>query len=128
MMKISNKFPHNITITSTSDVFFFTPILTDELGLCYTFNSRISSYLSPQCVIKSFSLFFLVNFFSTLFTGGNFVGFSFLVSGNLENTSRVKSLEEINYFDGDASAVTADLSNNVDVNCFVDALKVSRVC
>jgi hypothetical protein len=115
MMKISNKFPHNITITSTNDVFYFSPILTDELGLCYTFNSRISSYLSPQCVIKSFSLFFLVNFFSALFTGGNFVGFSFLVSGNLENTSRVKSLEEINYFDGDASAVTADLSNNVDV-------------
>lgn len=27
----------------------------------------------------------------------------------------MKSLEEINYYDGDASAVTADLSNNVDV-------------
>lgn len=27
-------------------------------------------------------------------------------------------LEEINYFDGDASAVAADLTNNVDVNTF----------
>lgn len=48
MMRISNKFPHNITITSTADVFFFSPILTDELGLCFTFNSRISPYLSPK--------------------------------------------------------------------------------
>lgn len=50
----------------------------------------------------------------------DFVGFSFLVSGNLESISRVKSLEEISYFDGDASAVTADLSNNVDVNFSFD--------
>lgn len=41
---------------------------------------------------------------------------SFLVSGNLENNSRMKLLEEISYFDGDASAVTSDLTNNVDVN------------
>lgn len=27
----------------------------------------------------------------------------------------MKTLEEINYFDGDANAVTSDLSNNVDV-------------
>ena len=56
--------------------------------------------------------------FATIFTSRDFFGLSFLVSGNLENTSRVKSLEEINYFDGDASAVTADLSNNVDVKFF----------
>lgn len=54
--------------------------------------------------------------FSSFFTTRDFAGFSFLVSGNLESNSRVKSLEEISYFDGDASAVTADLSNNVDVN------------
>lgn len=47
----------------------------------------------------------------------NLARFSFLVSGKLENRSTVKSsLQEINYYDGDASAVTADLSNNVDVS------------
>lgn len=50
------------------------------------------------------------------YTSREEVGFSFLVSGNLESNSRVKSLEEISYFDGDASALTVDLSNNVDVN------------
>lgn len=40
---------------------------------------------------------------------------SYLVSGNLENNSTMKTLKEINYFDGDANAVTSDLSNNVDV-------------
>lgn len=63
--------------------------------------------------------------FPTIFTSCDFVGFSFLVSGNLRNTSRVKSLEEINYFDGDASAVTADLSNNVDVNLTNDFENIS---
>lgn len=47
-MRISNKFPHNITLTSTDEVFYFEPILTDELGLCFSFNSRISSYLTPR--------------------------------------------------------------------------------
>jgi hypothetical protein len=64
---------------------------------------------------QKFFLVFPAQTLSTISTSRNFVAFSFLVSGNLENTSRVKSLEEINYFDGDASAVTADLSNNVDV-------------
>ena len=39
-----------------------------------------------------------------------------MLAGNLENNSTMKSLEEINYFDGDANAVTADLVNNVDVS------------
>jgi hypothetical protein len=110
-MKISNKFPHNITVSSTKETFFFEPILTDELGLCYTFNSRISPYLSPkyaQATMEDF-LFVFLNFPSR---------FSFLVSGNLENNSSVKSLEEISYLDGDASAVTSDLTNNVDVKTF----------
>lgn len=48
MMKISNKFPHNISVSSTREVFSFEPIFTDELGLCFTFNSRISAFLSPK--------------------------------------------------------------------------------
>lgn len=56
--------------------------------------------------------------FSLLFQHFLAFSFSFLVSGNLENNSRMKSLEEISYFDGDASAVTSDLTNNVDVKCF----------
>lgn len=41
---------------------------------------------------------------------------SFLVSGNLENNAMMKPLEELNYFDGDASAVSAGLVHNVDVS------------
>lgn len=40
---------------------------------------------------------------------------SYLRSGNLENNSTMKIVQEINYYDEDASAVAADLSNNVDV-------------
>lgn len=46
--------------------------------------------------------------------------FRFLISGKSGNNSRKLMLEEINYFDGDASAVAADLTNNVDVNTFFD--------
>lgn len=48
MMRITNKFPHNISIASANEVFFFDPIITDKLGLCFTFNSRIAAYLSPR--------------------------------------------------------------------------------
>lgn len=41
---------------------------------------------------------------------------SVLISGNSGIRSTVKPLQEINYYDGDASAVTADMSNNVDVS------------
>lgn len=51
-----------------------------------------------------------------------FLSSSFLVSGNLPSNSRMKSLEEISYFDGDASAVTADLANNVDVKLLLRML------
>ena len=40
---------------------------------------------------------------------------SFLVSGNSEENFSLKPLEEINFFDGDANAVSADFTNNVDV-------------
>lgn len=113
IMNVSNKFPHNITITSSNDTFYFEPIMTDELGLCYSFNSRISSFLSPEysSLLAYFaSRNFLINFFRVLCSPK-----SFLVSANARNLSRLKLLEEINYFDGDASAVTAGLTNNVDV-------------
>lgn len=55
LMKISNRLPQNITISSTNISFLFSPILTDELGLCYTFNSRISPYLSPTWGSRSHS-------------------------------------------------------------------------
>lgn len=61
-MNVSNKFPHNITITSSNDTFYFEPIMTDELGLCYSFNSRISSFLSPE--YSSSSRIFRVEKFS----------------------------------------------------------------
>lgn len=50
MMKISNKFPHKISLTSANEEIFFhaEPILIDELGLCYTFNSKISPFLAPR--------------------------------------------------------------------------------
>lgn len=66
IMNVSNKFPHNITITSSNDTFYFEPIMTDELGLCYSFNSRISSFLSPEysSLLAYFaSRNFLINFF-----------------------------------------------------------------
>lgn len=66
IMNVSNKFPHNITITSSNDTFYFEPIMTDELGLCYSFNSRISSFLSPEySTLLAFfaSRNFLINFF-----------------------------------------------------------------
>lgn len=62
IMNVSNKFPHNITITSSNDTFYFEPIMTDELGLCYSFNSRISSFLSPE--YSSSSRIFRVEKFS----------------------------------------------------------------
>ncbi|KAG5672729.1 hypothetical protein PVAND_002830 [Polypedilum vanderplanki] len=87
--KISNKFPHNISLSfiSTSDEHLFDPVLIDTLGLCYTFNSKISSFFSP----------------------------SYIGSKDMKIDTTHKMTEEINYFDGDASAVTSDLSHNVDV-------------
>ncbi|CRL07283.1 CLUMA_CG020262, isoform A [Clunio marinus] len=87
IMRISNKFPHHITITSSNEIYYFEPILSEQLGLCYSFNSRISTLLSPN----------------------------YLLTGNLENNSTDKLLEEVNYFDGDASAVTDGLSNSADI-------------
>lgn len=113
MMRISNKFPHNITVSSSSGVFFFEPVVSDELGLCYTFNSRLASYLSPKYIaVDESSRLFPCRFLNSLLLC------SFLISGNLESISRVKSLEEISYFDGDANAVTADLTHNVDVSLY----------
>lgn len=51
MMKISNKFPHNITLTLVANdelLFYFEPILIDELGLCYSYNSMVSPFLAPR--------------------------------------------------------------------------------
>lgn len=54
MLEISNKFPHNVTVNN--ETFFFSTIFTDELGMCFTFNSRISPFLSPKSVKLYFSV------------------------------------------------------------------------
>ena len=46
LQRISNKIPNNISVTTTDEVFFFEPILIDEIGYCYSFNSKIAPFLS----------------------------------------------------------------------------------
>lgn len=56
-----------------------------------------------------------MNVFGFPNSNSSFSACSFLISGNSANNSKTKMLEEINYYDGDATAVAADLTNNVDV-------------
>lgn len=85
LMKISNKFTHNITLSSTSEAFYFEPIIVDEVGYCYTFNSRISPYLSPKYLQATKKKF------------------------------KKNELQLVNFYDGDATAVTQNIINNVDI-------------
>ena len=85
IMRISNKFTHNITLSSTSQVFYFEPIIVDEVGFCYTFNSRISPYLSPKYLLAT------------------------------EKKFKKTDLQVVNFYDGDALAVTQNIINNVNI-------------
>lgn len=85
LMRISKKFTHNITLSSTSQPFYFEQTIVDDVGLCYTFNSRISPYLTPNYLLAT------------------------------EKKFKENNLQVVNFYDGDATAVTQNIINNVNI-------------
>lgn len=48
-MKINNNLEHFITLsTAPLEKFDFYKIFTYDLGLCYTFNSNLAAFISPE--------------------------------------------------------------------------------
>lgn len=102
---------HHRLVDERSVLFRAHPLRRAWLVLHIQFTTSILSFAKVLLLMSAYSIVFM----SIL----KIAFFSFLISGNLENSSRVKSLEEISYFDGDANAVTTDLTHNVDVKVYI---------
>lgn len=48
LLRVSNKIPGNTIFSLAHERIVFTEFLTADMGLCYTFNSKLAPFMSPK--------------------------------------------------------------------------------